>query len=355
MIMNKIYKDLMNLAGISGHEHYVRNYMKTYIEKNGSNYEIKQDNLGSLFAVKKSKNPQAKTVMVAGHMDEVGFVVAKILENGLIALQNIGGLAGEVFVSQVMNVYTKDDKVIKGIIGSIPPHLKKEQKNDISELRLDVGALSREEVLSWGIRLGDMVLFENQFAYTHNQKRVMSKAIDNRFGCGLALEAIKKFNEVELPYHLIIGATVQEEVGLRGAETAVNLFNPDVFIALDASPVNDLLDSTSMAALGNGFLLRMYDPRNIMHKGLMKYFIDLAEKNKIKYQHFVSMGGTDAAKALDLNEGVLATTIGLPSRYIHSTIAMMEISDLENARKMLFTVLKKINNEKIDLIKEENK
>ena len=353
--MNKIYKDLMNLAGISGHEHNVRNYMKSYIEKNGSNYEMKQDNLGSLFAIKKSKNPDAKTVMVAGHMDEVGLVVAKILENGLIVLQNIGGLTGEVFVSQVMNVYTQDHKVIKGIIGSIPPHLKKEQKNDISELRLDVGAESREEVLSWGIKLGDMVLFENQFSYTHNQKRVMSKAIDNRFGCGLALEAIKKFNDIELPYHLIIGATVQEEVGLRGAETAVNLFNPDVFVALDASPVNDLLDSTSMAALGKGFLLRMYDPRNIMHKGLMKYFIDLAEKNKIKYQHFVSMGGTDAAKALDLNEGVLATTIGLPSRYIHSTIAMMDTEDLENARKMLFTVLKNINNEKIDLIKEENK
>lgn len=353
--MDKIYKDLMSLPGISGHEHYVRKYMLDYIKENGSNYEVTLDNLGSLFAVKKSKNPEAKTVMVAGHMDEVGLIVAKIADNGLISLQNIGGLTGEVFVSQLMSIYTKDEKVIKGIIGSIPPHLKKEQKNDISSLRLDIGAKTKEEVLSWGVRLGDMVLFENQFTYTHDKKRVMSKAVDNRFGCGLALETIKNFNDKELPFHLIIGATVQEEVGLRGAETAVNMLKPDVFIALDASPVNDLLDSNSMAKLGEGFLLRMFDPRNIMHKGLMSYFIKVAEQNEIKYQHFISMGGTDAAKALDLEEGILATTIGLPSRYIHSTVAMMEIEDLNQARKMLFSVLNDIDENKINEIKEANK
>ncbi|CCV64083.1 Glutamyl aminopeptidase, M42 family [Alteracholeplasma palmae J233] len=354
--MNKIYEELMNLPGISGHEQRVRKYIKDYMQKYSKAYEIVQDNLGSIFAVKKSKNKNAKTVMVAGHMDEVGLIVAKILDNGLIVLHNIGGLTGEVFVSQVMHVYTKNDEVIKGIIGSIPPHLKKEQSNAIADLRLDIGATSKEEVLSWGVSLGDMVLFANQFSYTHDKKRVISKAIDNRYGCGLALEVIAEFSDKELPFNLVVGTTVQEEVGLRGAETSVNLFNPEIFIALDASPVNDLLDPVnSLAKLGAGFLLRMYDPRNIMHKGLMSYFISLANDHDIKFQYFTSMGGTDAAKALDMNEGVLATTIGLPSRYIHSTAAMMDISDLDEARKMIFQVLKDLDDKKIKKLLEANR
>jgi glutamyl aminopeptidase len=126
-----------------------------------------------------------------------------------------------------------------------------------------------------------------------------------------------------------------------------------VFIALDASPVNEL-DKDNMASLGGGFLLRMLDPRNKMHKGLMEYFVELADKNKIKYQYFVSKGGTDAAKALDMNEGILATTIGLPARYIHSTAAMMDINDLKEAKKMLFKLLLSLNSDVITKIRKTN-
>ncbi len=351
-MLKKVYKDLFDLAGTSGYESNVRGYMKSYMEKY-PNYEIVMDRLGSLFAVKKSKLEDAPIVMVAGHMDEVGLIVVGINERGMLKLQNIGGLSGEVFISQVLNVHTTAG-IIKGVVGAIPPHLKKEQGLKIEDLTLDIGASTKEEALSYGVSLGDMVLFDNPFTYTKNPYRVISKAIDNRYGCGLALEAIAKFHDVELPYTLVIGATVQEEVGLRGAETAVNHFGPDVFLALDASPVNDAIDPQALGGLNKGFLIRMYDPNNIMHQGLLNFFVELAKKHKIPYQHFMSMGGTDAAKALDLKKGVLATTIGLPARYIHSTAAMMDTRDLDAARKMLYKTLETLNKERIQKLKESN-
>lgn len=351
-MLKKVYKDLFDLAGTSGYEKNVRSYMKSYME-NYKNYEIVTDRLGSIFAVKKASDPSAPMVMVAGHMDEVGLIVVGIDERGMLKLQNIGGLSGEVFISQVLNVYTKDG-IIKGVVGALPPHLKKEQGLKIEDLLLDIGASTKDEAISYGVSLGDMVLYDNPFTYTKNPNRLISKSIDNRYGCGLALETIAKFDQIDLPFTLVVGATVQEEVGLRGAETAVNHFGPDVFLALDASPVNDAVDPTALGALNQGFLIRMYDPNNIMHQGLLNFFVELAKKHKIPYQHFMSMGGTDAAKALDLKAGILATTIGLPARYIHSTAAMMDLRDLDAARKMLFTVLQTLNKENIQKLKETN-
>lgn len=347
--MNKIYEDLMTLPGVSGNEGLIRKYIKEYMEKY-PNYEIKYDNLGSIFAIKKSKNKDAKNLMIAGHMDEVGFMVSNITKNGHIKLQALGGWVPEVLISQVMNVYTDDGSVIKGIIGSLPPHLKEANKASISDFLLDIGTESLEETKELGIELGNMVLFDNHFSFTANNKRVISKAIDNRYGCGLALEVIEHFHDIDLDVNLIVGATVQEEVGLRGAVTSVKMFKPDMFIALDASPVNDL-EKVVNATLGKGFLLRIYDPRNVMHQGMMRYFRDLATTNNINYQDFTSMGGTDAAAALDQLNGVLATTIGLPARYIHSTAAMMDLRDLDAARSMVFEVVKSTNTELIEKIK----
>lgn len=352
-MIRKIYRDLFDLEGTSGYEKDVQNYMRQFMEKY-PNYTIETDRLGSIFAVKKAKDEKAPVVMVAGHMDEVGLMVVGITDLGMIKMNPLGGLNGEVFVSQVLNVHTKKG-VIKGVVGAIPPHLKKEQNTSLSELILDIGASSKQEVKDMGVELGNMILFPNTYTYTANKNRLIAKAIDNRYGCGLALEAIEAFHDVELPYTVVIGATVQEEVGLRGAETAVNMFNPDVFLALDASPVNDALDKEALGGLGKGFLLRMYDPKNVMHQGTMEWFIKLAKTHKIPFQYFVSMGGTDAAKALDLNAGVIATTIGLPARYIHSTAAMMDERDLKAAKKMLFTVLNKLTPAMIKSLQEANR
>ncbi len=348
-MLNQVYIDLFNIQATSSFEKEVATYIESWMKQYPS-FEIKRDKLGSIFAYKKSKLKDAPVVMVAGHMDEVGLIVTGITSYGMLKLQNIGGLNGEVFISQVLNVHTKDG-IIKGVIGALPPHLKKTQSVGISDLILDIGARSKQEAIDFGVSLGDMVLFDNPFAYTKNPNRIISKAIDNRYGCGLSLEAIAYFDQIELPFDLVIGATVQEEVGLRGAETATNLFKPDVFLALDASPVSDMTDGEAMGQLGDGFLVRIYDPRNTMHQGLLNYIVKLSIDQNIKYQYFVSKGGTDAAKALDSLDGVLATTIGLPARYIHSTAAMMDTNDLDAARAILFALLEDLDKDKINELK----
>jgi glutamyl aminopeptidase len=352
-MIKDIYKTLFDLPGIAGYEHEIRKFMKKEMEKY-QNFTIETDRLGSIFAIKKAKNPNAPIIMVAGHMDEVGLMVVGINEFGMIKMQPVGGLPGEVFVSQVLNVYTKFG-IIKGVVGAIPVHMKVDQKTSFDDLVLDIGAESREQALSFGVELGNMILFDNPFAYTKNPYRLISKAIDNRYGCGLALEVIEHFNEIELPFTLVAGATVQEEVGLRGAETSVNYFGPDLFIAMDASPVGDASSKDAMGALNQGFLVRIYDPRNTMHQGLLNYFVELAKEKNIKYQYFTSQGGTDAAKALDTHAGIPSTTIGLPTRYIHSTASMMDVRDLEAAKNMLFTIIETLTIDKIKDLKESNR
>ncbi|MFP4177875.1 MAG: M42 family metallopeptidase [Acholeplasmataceae bacterium] len=352
-MLKGIYEKLFRASGTSGHEQAVRAIMRAEMAKYPS-FSIETDHLGSIFAVKRSKTKDPRTIMVAGHMDEVGLMVVGIKSNGMIEMQPTGGLVPEVLTSQVLDVWTEQGP-IKGIVGAIPPHLRTEQKHSIADMVLDVGARSREEAKSFGIRPGDMVAFPELFFYTKDKRRVISKAIDNRYGCGLALETIAHFDAIELPFDLVVGATVQEEVGLRGAMTSVEMFSPDIFIALDASPLNDAIDDEAPGKLGQGFLLRIFDPRNVMHRKIRNYLTTLADRHAIGYQYYTSKGGTDAARALDMFSGIPATTIGLPARYIHSTAAMMDLDDLDTCRKMLFTLLETITVETIDNLKEEKR
>ena len=349
--MYKELNDLLLLDGISGYEKSVFEYIKNYGVKL-CNFRIETDNIGSIFLVKKSKITNAPKVMIAGHMDEVGLIVIEILKNGLLKLTPIGGLDKNILTSQVLYVHANDKK-ISGVVPSIPPHLSAFVQGD--EIYLDIGAKDYDEVINSGVKLGNMVTFPSCVLPTLNSKRFISKAIDNRFGCAMALLIAKKYNDIELPIDLIVGATVQEEVGLRGATTSTKKFAPDVFIALDASPVNDVLDPQFSSHIGDGFLIRMFDPRNTIQRGLLEFFVETARKHNIRYQHFTSKGGTDAAAALDQLGGVLATTIGLPARYIHSNAAVFDLNDFEAAKKMIFKVIDTLDIARIQKIKDANR
>lgn len=345
-MLPKLYEDLFKLPGISGHEDKVRDYYLEYLQKY-ENFEIVTDNLGSVFGFKKSKNPNAKTVMVGGHMDEVGFIVSYIRPNGAINLLPIGGILGEVAVSQVLEIHTPNG-IIPGIVGAKPPHLRQVQSTNFDDLLLDIGAKSDTEALEWGVSLGQMVTFKNTFTYTHNQKQVISKAVDNRMGVGVTLELISHFNTKDLPFNLAIGATVQEEVGLRGAGTISHLIKPDMFIALDSSPINDLLEPQSLGKMGEGAMIRICDPGFILPLKVKDYYIDVARRYNVKHQFYISKGNTDASKVLTTNSGVLSTAIVLPTRYIHSNGALFEIEDLKAVKKMLISILEDLDYEKLN-------
>jgi len=344
--MMKHYEALMTLPGTPGDETIIKNYVKNTIEQYPQ-YSIIEDHLGSIFAYKKGSSNQK--VMVAGHMDEVGFMIVGITKYGMINIQPIGGIDPSIVHAQTYDIHTEKG-IIKGYIGAIPPHLKINQSIEFETILVDVGASSKDEVLSMGIRLGDRMSFEPKFIQL-NTNRYLAKSVDNRYGVGLALHLIEALKDENLDYDLYIGATVQEEVGLRGAETSINMIEPDVFIALDASPMNDM-NEQSDNGLNKGFLLRMYDPRNTMPEYLKQNIESLAKKHRIPYQHYISKGGTDAAKALDMHRGIIATTIGLPSRYIHSPAAIFDARDLNACYSMSLTLLQSLNQETIQRLQK---
>ena len=339
MIDLDLYKKLTSMYGISGHEWQVKDFVKEELSKYSD--EILEDRMGSVFGVLRGEGPK---IVFAGHMDEVGFIVYQIQDDGKIKLLNIGGVTADTYVSKNMVVVVNENKTIKGIIGAVPPHLLKgvERKPlEVSDLLLDVGAKSKDEVLSYGIKIGMQVVSENDFYVMENGKHIVSKAWDDRFGVGMAIELFKEASKMEHPNTIICGGTVQEEVGCRGAQTAATLLEADAYFAIDVSPASE--GSEPACGLDRGFLVRFYDPSCIMNPKLKDYIEKLAQENNIKYQVFASSGGTDARSFQYSKAGALATTIGLPGRYIHTTGAIVSVDDMEAVKKIALLIIKNLN------------
>ncbi len=351
--MKKMYVDLVNLPGAPSFEKHVKQYMKKEMLKHTD--EIVEDKLGSIFAVL-NKNAKGPRVMIAGHMDEVGGMVTGITKQGLIKMIPLGGMKGDVYLSQHMVIYTDDLQEIPGVTASKPPHLTRGQKADdplkYEDLLVDIGADSEEHAKELGVKIGQQIIAKNNYTTTKDGKKFISKAWDNRFGCGMALDVLEVLKNEKLDCSLYTGATVQEEVGLRGAATAAGLVKPDIFLAVDASPCADSFDGDEISGrLGEGFLVRFYDPNAIMHQGMKKYIEDLAKKHNIKFQYYQSKGGTDAARVQLSESGVVVATIGMPARYIHSTTSMIHHEDYLAVKNMLIELIKSFNNETYEEIK----
>ncbi|NGQ97276.1 M42 family metallopeptidase [Brevibacillus sp. SYP-B805] len=341
----ELWKKLTEAPGAPGFEGPVRQIMREYITRYTD--EIVHDRLGSIFGVKRG-NEQGPRIMVAGHMDEVGFMVTRISDKGFLSFQTLGGWWGQVLLAQRVQVMT-DAGPIEGVIGSIPPHsLSEEQRNkpmDIKNMYIDIGADSREEAEKLGVRPGQPIVPVSPFTVMANGKKLMAKAWDNRYGCALAVELLKELNEhPDHPNVVYAGATVLEEVGARGAKTSAHLIDPDLFFALDTSPAGDVPGSKeTFGRLGGGLLMRIFDPTLIMMPGLRDFLIDLCEKENIPYQFFVARGGTDAGQAHLHGKGVPAAVIGIPARYIHSHAAIIHRDDYEAAKRLLIAAVKRLD------------
>ncbi|EIT85498.1 glutamyl aminopeptidase [Fictibacillus macauensis ZFHKF-1] len=341
--MNKetlqLFKTLTELPGAPGFEHEVRKFVKKEIQPYSD--EIITDRLGSVFGVKHGEGPK---IMVAGHMDEVGFMVSKITATGLLHFETLGGWWSQVLLAQRVQVIT-DKGPVTGVIGSIPPHLlqdsQKAKPMDLKNMYIDIGADDREDALAIGIRPGQQIVPICPFTPLANPKKILAKAWDNRYGVGLAIELLKELKDTKLSSTLYAGATVQEEVGLRGAKTAANMIAPDIFYALDASPANDMTGNPNeFGHLGKGTLLRILDRTMVTHKGLREFILDTAETHRIPYQYFISPGGTDAGSVHLTGNGVPSAVIGICSRYIHTHGSIIHIDDYAAAKELLVKLVK---------------
>lgn len=348
-----LFKTLTELPGAAGNEHQVRSFMRSQIEPLVD--EVIQDGLGSLFGVRYNEEKGPK-VMVAGHMDEVGFMVTSVTDKGMLRFQTLGGWWSQVLLAQRVHVVTKKGP-ITGVIASIPPHLLDESQRNkpmaIKNMMIDVGADSKQEVAEMGIRPGDQIVPICPFTPMSNEKKILAKAWDNRYGCGLAIELLKEVKNEKLPNILYSGATVQEEVGLRGAQSAANMIKPDLFYALDASPANDTSgDKNAFGQLGKGLLLRIFDRTMVTHRGMREFILDTAETNSIPYQYFVSPGGTDAGRVHTSNNGVPSAVIGVCSRYIHTHASMIHVDDYAAAKELLVKLVRSTDQTTLDTIKQ---
>lgn len=345
-------KELTELQGTSGFEHEVRDYMRNAMTPLVD--RVEQDGLGGIFGIREHAQHDAPRIMVAAHMDEVGFMVTQITDRGLFKVTPLGGWNPYVVSAQRYTLQTAKGNYTC-ISSSVPPHLLRggaAQKGvEVTDILFDAGFDSKEEAIEYGVRLGDTVVPLVETIKTANGKNIISKAWDNRYGCTLVLEALEALQNEQLNHTLIAGANVQEEVGLRGSRPSVTKFKPDLFFAVDCSPADDTVTKNgTFGHLGEGTLLRIFDPGLIMLPAMKEFLLDTAETHKIPYQYFVSKGGTDAGAAHMANEGIPSTVIGVPGRYIHTHQTMFSIKDFEAAREMLIQILKGLDKSTIDTI-----
>nr|WP_156808110.1 glutamyl aminopeptidase [Allofustis seminis] len=345
----RLMKKFTEVQGTSGHEENVRRAFREEIAPYVD--EIQLDGLGGIFGIKKAKDENAPVVMVAAHLDEVGFLVTNITPQGLLKVTPVGGWNPLVVSSQRFTLQTNDHDY-PVVSSSIPPHVLKGQSPqtsiNIDEILFDAGFSSKEEALEMGVLPGDSIVPDVKLVETANKESIICKSWDNRYGLTIITETLKQLHGKDLPFTLVAGANVQEEVGLRGAKVSTHKFNPDVFVAVDCGPANDLTgDPTVFGKLGEGALVRIFDASHITSRPMRNYLVELGNKNNINYQFFLSKGGTDAGAAHTSQDGVPSVVIGMVARYIHTHQTLFRKSDYLAARAMLEAFLVNLDADKI--------
>lgn len=349
----KYFKEVTQLFGPSGAEEEVREYLKKEFKK--MNFETIKDGLGSIFAIKKSKNLNAKKVMICAHMDEVGFYVGNILSNGMIKPIPVGGFNYNSLQAQRVILLNKNNEKLIGVIDTTPPHLLGSSNGQVSadNLLFDFGFSSLEDAKKDNVEIGCPIICKGDFEYTYDKKSIISKAIDDRYGIILGLIILNELKDIDLPFDLYVGGTVQEEVGCRGAGTASTMIKPDLAIVLDCSPARDSLGSNGqLGILGKGVLIRHFDRSFIANKKLLDLQIESCKQTNSNYQYFDSPGGTDAGVIHKNLDGILTLTHCICARSIHTCSTVMRISDYIDARNSILYLIKNLNNEKIEGLSE---
>ena len=337
-------RELVEAHGTPGDEGPVADVMARRLAGVGT---ITRDRLGSFICEKKGASERPR-VLLAGHLDEVGFMVKSITKEGFIKFLPLGGWWGHVVLAQRLIIRTRSGDVV-GVVGSKPPHeLRDEDRKrvlEIKDLYIDVGATSDWDVRKQlDIRPGDPIVPDSPFVRMANPHLLLAKAWDNRMGCALAAETARRLQGESHPNTLYAVATVQEEVGLRGAQTSAFKLQPDVAFALDVGIAHDTPGTEGDEKLGGGPLIVVYDATSIPNRKLLDLVRDTAERLKMDLQfESVERGGTDAGRFHVTGEGVPSISLGVPARYIHSHVSIIDQRDVEATIRLLVACVKRLD------------
>lgn len=329
-------KELCMINSTSGDESKIREFIISKI-KDYCDFHI--DNLGSIIAFKKGAKTPDKKVMICAHMDEVGFIITNICDDGYLEFSPVGGINPNVVAGRILDV-----NGIKGVVGLKPIHLQsndeKSKAPSFKNLKIDIGAKSKEEAEKY-VSLGDYCYFSCEYEEIGNGY-IKSKALDDRIGCMLLIELIKS----ELEYDAYFCFNVQEEVGLRGATCTSYSVNPDIAVVLESTTAADLCGVTGgnrVCVLGNGPVVSFMDGRTVYDRELFSLAMKTAKEKNITVQTKTAIaGGNDAGAIQTSAGGAKVLAVSLPCRYIHSGASVVKESDIDLTRKLLKELVPKL-------------
>lgn len=332
--MFMLVKELCNLCAPSGFEDEVRSFIRERVKAD----EIYTDTIGNLICHKKGSG---KKVMVAAHMDEVGFIITDIAEDGFLKFSTLGGIETAVLCEKKVLI---GKNRIPGIIGAKAIHLQKRDEVltplKLKELRIDIGAKDKESAKKL-VEIGDFAVFDGKYT-EFGENLVKSKALDDRVGCAVIMELMKEDYDSEMYFVF----TVQEEVGLRGALVAANAIKPEIALVIEGTTCSDVYGSNphnQVTNLGGGAVMTAMDRAAISDREYFDFIMKTANENNIPLQiKRTAMGGTDAGAIQKSGTGVKTAVLAVPCRYIHSPVSVMCKEDLENVLKLSKAVLKSI-------------
>lgn len=338
MVKCELLKTLSELRAVSGYEEKVTSAIVDMFSKHSD--DVYTDNLGNIIAVKKCGKENAEKIMLEAHMDEIGMMVTDIDKNGFLYITSVGGIDARILPANEVVVHGKKD--IYGIIGAKPPHvLTKEERSatiPMDKLYVDTG-YSKDEIEKL-VSVGDTVTFGNDFLELKNG-RVSTKSQDDRSSVAILVTLMEKLSNVILPFDLYFVATVQEEVGLRGARTAAYSINPDLAIAIDVCHASTPDASKDVFPFGSGAVITK-GPN--IHPTAVKRLIEILNDNDIKYQLEIEGGdtGTDAWAIQIVRHGIPTVLFSIPLRYMHTPVETVSVSDLDTTVRAIYAFLTNI-------------
>ena len=347
-----ILESLSNLQAVSGQEEVIRHYVSQQLPF----CQVRADRLGSgLYTLGKS----GLSILFSTHMDEVGHMVSRIDEHGYLFIQSVGGTWTHTLLQQLVTITTQSGKTYQGIIAGPQIHaLSKKARESVlpmSQAFIDLGVESRAEVEKLGIQVGDRVCPYAIYQPLNNPNYLLGKAFDNRVSVALGIWLMQSLQEQSSPNQVTLATTVQEEVGLRGARTVAHMIEPQIAFAVDTCLAGDTPADKNPIKLGKGVTLNAVDNMTLTNRGLLIYLEKLCQKHQIPYQIACFMdGGTDAGNIYKSLDGILATTLSIPLRYMHTHQGILHKKDVEATLRLMKVLCQELTPEIYEQIMTEN-
>jgi len=344
----RMLRDLSEAPGVSGYEEPAAQVFMKYLAPHVD--RLQRDHLGSVIGSKQGSAPSPR-VLLDAHLDEIGFMVKRVDENGFVKFFPLGWNFPQQLLDRRVLIHTRSGTVL-GVLNT-GPDIQEDKLIPREEMWIDVGVASRAEAEALGIQPGDPITHQSSFARMANPKFLLGKAWDDRVGLGVIIGVMKNLAQSPHPNTVFATGAVQEEITLAGAQTLVAAVQPDIAITLDIDVTSDLPANTSadyaQPVLGKGVVIILHTAEMLPHVKLRQWVQSVADELEIPYQFMLEEGGgTDAGPIHKWNSGVPTLDLVIPQRYYHSANGIIHRDDFDSAVQLITAVIKRLDRKKVE-------